>query len=147
MRTRILKFRNLPFTFKRSIIIYNEENDTIDWTEFHDTINWVEDIDKVNIWIQDYAKAYGDLKFEIGEIDIEELKCKIMADGIFDFDTFEEYHKWYCNPSRYEEPDCPFEVFPIIVSDKEESYIEDGWHRFHNYVDKGIKNVPFIKYI
>ncbi len=132
--------------FKRSIIIYNEENDAVNWTKF-DSIDWIEDIGKINVWIQDYAKVYDTQKFEIGEIDIEELKCKIMENSPVDFATFEEYHEWYVNPSRYEEPDCFFEVFPIIVSDKEENYIEDGWHRFHHYIDKGIKSVPFIKYI
>ena len=39
----------------------------------------------------------------------------------------------------------------ILSSDKgiEKGYefIEDGWHRFHSYVDKGITNIPVIKFV
>ena len=65
-------------------------------------------------------------------------KCNFMGD----FESFDHYHEWYTGKglSDYDT------VFPVILSDCDEC-IEDGWHRFHLYIDKGIDIIPFVEYI
>lgn len=144
MKTKILKFEDMPFEFQRSIVLSNDENPDVEWTDLGQ-IDWVKDIDSVQIWIDDYSKLYAEQEFRIGIIGIEDIKEKIMSVVEFDtkFDNFEEYHKWY---RKNDETDHGDSVFPIIVSNCDE-FIEDGWHRFHSYVHKGMKEIPFVEYI
>ena len=38
-------------------------------------------------------------------------------------------------------------VLPVILSFDNEELIEDGWHRFHSYYMKGLKNVPVVVFM
>lgn len=154
MKSQILKFKDMPFEFQRSLIIYGGEDGTVDWTEFDispiedectlidnesEGIDWIEDIDTVKTWIDDYSKVYADRKFRVGTISIEEVKEKVIQGN--GFDDFDEYHEWFGDNT-----DHGNSVFPIVTS-KTKEYIEDGWHRFHSYVRKGLKEIPFVEYI
>lgn len=131
----------MPFEFQRSIVIYGGEDGIVDWTDI-ETVDWF-DKEKVQVWIDDYAKVYADREFRIGTISIEDVKDRVIQRSGFaaQFDSFDDYHERY-----YDGTDHGDSVFPIVVSDCEE-YIEDGWHRFHSYVEKGLKKIPFVEYV
>lgn len=150
MKSQILKFREMPFEYQRSLALASVEDADIDWTDLG-AVDWMKDTDKVQIWIDDYAKIYGDAEYRIGIISIEEIKEKIMDRVKFDvgIDDFDEYHKWYLEGGDTDHGDS---VFPIVVSedasfDGRIEYIVDGWQRFHYYVDKGLKEIPFVEYL
>ena len=147
MKSQILKFKEMPFNHQRAIVIYHDEDDSIDWTDIKswsesNTVDWF-DVEKVQIWIDDFIKVYGEMEFRIGEISIEEVIEGVMKWLCREWDTFEEYHEWYKEGDHTDHGDS---VFPIVLSGCEE-YIEDGWHRFHSYVDKGLKKIPFVEYL
>jgi len=148
MKSQILKFKDMPFEFQRSILLDNLEGSDTNWTDLGQ-VDWVKDIDKVQIWINDFSKVYADMEFRFGIISIEDVIEKIMptirAENLFD--NFKEYHKWVYDGTNHGES-----VFPIIISEFEDidglvEYIKDGWHRFHSYVNKGLKKIPFVEYI
>ncbi len=153
MKSQILKFKDMPFEFQRVIVIYHGEDDSVDWTDIKawgesNAVDWF-DTENVQIWIDDFIKVYADKEFRIGTISIEDVIEKIMPKVISDkqFDNFKEYHEWY-----YDYTDHGDSVFPIVVSQVEYfdgivDFIEDGWHRFHSYVEKGLKKIPFVEYV
>ena len=57
-------------------------------------------------------------------------------------ESFDEWHQAYqsTNPANHGDS-----IFPIIVSDNGDEYIEDGWHRFNYYLSRSYKTIPIIK--
>jgi len=146
MKSQILKFKDLPFEFQRSIVIDNCENSDIKWTDIEECrvgemVDWL-DTEKVQIWIDDFSKVNGEQEFRFGVISIEEVKDGVMKWLCNEWDSFEEYHEWYRESDNTDHKDS---VFPIVLGCEE--YIEDGWHRFHSYVKKGLKEIPFVEYL
>jgi len=147
MKSQILKFKDMPFEYQRSIVIYGGEDGIVDWTDIEPIDKFIDE--QIRIWIEDYKKVYADREFRIGIIRIEEVIEKIMPRVTADtgYETFEEYHKWV-----YDGTDHGDSVYPIVTSetiyfDGLKEYIEDGWHRFHSYVHKGMKKIPFVEYL
>ena len=139
----------MPFTYQRSIVIYHCEDDSVDWTDLGQ-VDWLNK-NRVQIWIDDFIKVYGDKEFRVGTISVEDVKEKIMPRVTADlsFETFDEYHEWFKEGTF---PDHGDSVFPIVISENEHfdrlvEYIKDGWHRFHSYVNKGLKEIPFVEYV
>lgn len=146
MKTQVLKFKDMPFLFQKSIIIYGGEDGIVDWSVVPawataNTVDWNDD-ENIQIWIDDYIEVYGDREFRIGEIDTEKLKERIVKNPTFCYDSFEEYYEWYNDDTDHGDS-----VFPIVVSEQNDEYIEDGWHRFHSYIRKGMKKIPFVEYL
>ena len=143
-------FNELPYEYKRGLMTYMISGEPVEWEE--DTpfnVDWFNE-DEVNYIIDQYAKVYGNKKFLYGIMDINDIIEGIRDDyeGL-DFDDFNKYHKWYRKQGKVDHGDS---VFPIILSSDESiengfEFIEDGWHRFHSYVDKGIKNIPVVKFV
>lgn len=130
-------FDKLPFEYKKSIVIYMYEGDVdVDWS-FYDIIDW-NDNKKVDILIDDYSKKFGLKNYEYGLVPTDIIKDKIKH--VYDQDSFDEYHKWYGQTK-----DHGSSILPILVSDKNDEYIEDGWHRFHSYIDKNLVEIPVVK--
>ena len=150
MKSQILKFKDMPFEFQRSVLLDNVENSDIEWTDLGH-VDWVKDTDKVQIWIDDFSNVHADTEFRFGIISIEDIIEKIMPCITVDhqFDNFKEYHEWYQAGKNTDHGDS---VFPIVLSegvcfDGMSEYLIDGWHRFHSYVHKGLKKIPFVEYL
>jgi len=143
-------FNNLPYEYKRGLMTYMVEGEPVEWKE--DTpfnVDWFNE-DEVNYIIDQYANVYGNKKFLYGIMDVKDIIEGIRKDyENLDFDDFNKYHKWYRKQGKVDHGDS---VFPIILSsdkgvDDRFEFIEDGWHRFHSYVDKGITNIPVVKFV
>lgn len=75
------------------------------------------------------------------EIPVEALKQAIG--GMEDHPDFESYHQWYTTGGDI--PDYSNADYAVILDNiYEEEVILDGWHRFHDYVRKGVKNIPAV---
>jgi|TARA_R110000803_G_C11751731_1_gene292573 hypothetical protein len=146
-------FNNLPYDYKRGLMTYMVSGEPVEWEEDvpadPSLVNWFNE-DEVNYIINQYANVYGNKKFLYGIMDVNDIIEGIRDDyEEFGFDNFNEYHKWYREENKEDYGDS---VFPIIISSDEGiddrfEFIEDGWHRFHSYVDKGITNIPVVKFV
>jgi hypothetical protein len=136
-------FQNLSFNYQVSIIIRAYEvNENVDWSISGD-IDWMSDVESIKILISDYEKEYSDRRFAYGEVPINLIIERVMLSK--DLSTqisFEHYHEFY-GKSRV---DSMF-MMPILVDDREDEYIEDGWNRLHNYYEKGFKEIEVVKYL
>lgn len=144
-------FNNLPYEYKRGLMTYMVSGEPVEWKEDvpadPSLVNWFNE-DEVNDIIEQYAEVHGNKKFLYGIMDINDI-IKGVMDTIDDWDDFNKYHKWYRKQGKVDHGDS---IFPIILSsdkaiEKGYEFIEDGWHRFHSYVDKGITNIPVIKFL
>lgn len=135
-------FKNLPFNYQRSVIIRAfEVNENIEWS-ITAPINWLKDKLEIEALINDYYSTYPKREFYYGVVPINLIIDRVMLiDDISVYGSFENYHKSYGDPGIKSN-----EILPILVSDSEEEYIEDGWHRFHMYYDQGLKEIPIVKY-
>ena len=146
-------FNNLPYDYKRGLMTYMVSGEPVEWEEDvpadPSLVNWFNE-DEVNYIIDQYANVYGNKKFLYGIMDVNDI-----IEGIRDayesegYNDFNKYHKWYRKTNKEDYGDS---VFPIILSSDKSirngsEFIEDGWHRFHSYVDKGITNIPVVKFV
>jgi hypothetical protein len=119
---RPVAFRDLPKTAQKSIIKRAKEH--LDPSE----------------------KVAVDPDHQVGyvELPMEALKAAMLAhvqqEGA-PFKTFDEYHAWYVGHG-----DTPNhrEVWPVELDRTGMNVIDDGSHRFHSYVRKGLATVPAI---
>ena len=81
-------------------------------------------------------------RFSYGTVDIEDAKKRILEGTCIDFKTFDEYHDWYSSYGHV--PDHGDSIWPCILSCVDYELFEDGWHRFHSYVKKGLTNIPVL---
>ena len=58
--------------------------------------------------------------------------------------SFEAYHKWY--KPFIEDKHSAKDPWPSIIDTGGETFLQDGWHRFHRYVDLKLKKLPFLYY-
>lgn len=137
-------FNELPINFKKGLLTYMVEGDPVEWTYEGDITDWVNG-DNIKDIINDYAREKGDIEFEYGYVPtnliIEKIRT-VIEDVDLGYDSFEEWHEAYqsTNPANHGDS-----LFPIIVDDKWEEWIQDGWHRFNYYLSKGLGNIPVIK--
>lgn len=82
-----------------------------------------------------------------------EIPLKVLKETIFkespdirgDFHSFEAYHQWYLSMGdtpAYNRKD----PWPVILSNFKNETLEDGWHRFHRYVQTGLDPIPALYY-
>jgi hypothetical protein len=120
--SKILKFQDLPEEAKLAIIEY---------MPFDFVYN-------------DENERYG---YHPG-IDVELLKSSIMEDEDchIDWNTFDKYHEWYQSRGNYDH-DISKPLWPVIISSDSEDTLQDGWHRFHCYIAKGVKFIPALYFV
>lgn len=80
---------------------------------------------------------------------VDALKARVMdgllAEGEDEWATFDEYHAWYMSQDDPRQVDHGASVWPCIAEDIPDGPpIEDGWHRFHSYVAKGMAEIPML---
>jgi hypothetical protein len=92
-----------------------------------------------------FDEQYGNKKFGVINIPVEVCKEEVMKHLQGDFKTFNDYHTWYVSHSR--EKHTRRNAWPCILSDFKGEFFQDGWHRFHRYIDLKMENIPCICYI
>lgn len=117
---KVYTFAQLPNLAKKAILEYTYHNGDIPL----DTVK---------------ARRYG-----LVNIPMEKMIESIMEDEEIaeNFDTFGEYHRSY---EYWDEPSSTYnQLWPVILSDYNDETLQDGWHRFHAYYERGVKTVPAI---
>ena len=59
------------------------------------------------------------------------------------FPSFERYHRWYL---KTEPVPSHTTRWPVIESPFADEWLEDGWHRFHCYVEAGDTAIQVLKF-
>lgn len=143
-------FSKLPILYQTAVIIRAfEVNDDVPWSHKFDVrkFDWTKESKELKDLIGDYAAKYPNRKFGYGVVPIN-LICDQVMKGLKELGdqpkdaTFDDYHKEYGDPGENHK-----EVLPILIDEKEIEFIEDGWHRFHNYYDQGKKEIPVVKFL
>ncbi len=146
-------FYRLPFEYKKPIVIrYFEVGEDIEWLDrtmkYHKINhgNYPNDWTKDNYFLgqlsREYNEVYGDRFFLYGIVDIEDIKNLVMSSSdMQQYSSFDNYHEWY-GSSDLEDTN---EIYPILMTPYED-YIEDGWHRFHRYINMGLKEIPVVMF-
>lgn len=135
-------FKKLPLAYKKGLMTYMYEGEPVEWSVTSQIRDWVND-PNVLILIRDYAAKHGNKAVEYGMVPtsliIQRLGEWLKEEG---YANFTEYHKAYqsTNPAVHGDS-----LFPLLVDDSNPEYIEDGWHRFHYYVSKGLEEIPVVK--
>jgi hypothetical protein len=95
----------------------------------------------------------GDDLFWVFEIKMEDLKTYIGEVAVKQgYESFDHYHSWYKENVLSKEadrgrPEGSESVWPIILDSYAGEGIQDGLHRFHQYVDAGIEVVPALAFV
>lgn len=98
---------------------------------------------------------HGDTPFGIVDIPTPEVKRAVMSrdkDMAENHPDFKDYHEWYkdrCSDwsGRGLPKHPPQNPWPCILSSFDDEVFEDGWHRFHRYVQLGMRKIPCIIYL
>lgn len=139
---KTVSFSELPFEYKKSLIIYFYEGDVVEWS----INNPIDEISKndnlINTLINDYTSVgrNKNKSFAYGLVPIGVLTKEVSKR--LGYKTFQEYHEWYNDDTDHKNS-----VLPIIISFDNDELIEDGWHRFHSYYRKGIKKIPTVMFM
>lgn len=95
--------------------------------------------------IPEFVRRYGDRKFGIVNIPVEQFKQSMMQGTEIgeDFSTFDEYHQWYLSHGDTPEYDSE-DRWPVILSDFGDEVTQDGAHRLHSYIRAQHTDIPAL---
>lgn len=95
-----------------------------------------------------YIDQYGG--FDFGYIDAVPVKALIesaMTDRELqqDWQGWQEYHRWYMREAGGPKHNAPGKKpWPVVLSSFDDETLEDGWTRFHQYAERGLKTCPAV---
>jgi hypothetical protein len=94
-----------------------------------------------------YVREHGDQKFGLVTIPTAVMTAAMMKTGEHsrDYPTWEAYHQWYLS-SCGEVTHTRRNPWPVILDDDHDELLQDGWHRFHRYVQIGLPTIPCLYY-
>jgi hypothetical protein len=144
----IVPFKNLTTPYKLAIAWYMSVDGTaweLPFESFYLDDNTLKKsfIKNINM----FDKEYGKVKFGVIDIPIDVCKLKVLErmEDRNKFKNFEEYHKWYLGVGK--ESHSIKNAWPCILSDFDDEFFQDGWHRFHRYVQLKMPSIPCIVYV
>jgi len=98
-----------------------------------------------------YIDNYGDVEFGTVNLPIKYAKAECfrrLNNNGESFDSFNDYHKWFMGDSGVEKHSIKSK-WPCILSDlsdTKDDLFQDGWHRFHRYVELKCRFIPCVFY-
>lgn len=142
---RVMAFRSLPRPAQLSIAHYMAIDGEA-WGLPDDYAPHTVSVQKFPSMLPFFIKKHGSKKFGYIEIPTDVLIDMVMQDeGMDRFGNFEEYHRWYVSQGHMPEH-APRSRWPVILSSEDDETLQDGWHRFHDYVRQGARMIPAVYY-
>jgi hypothetical protein len=167
-RGRVLRFRNLPPEAQKAHANYmafdGEAWVAPDETEFSRPglqANW-------DVILPLFVERYGDENVGLVTMQVADLQILILdflrmeADDYNAYGSWEDCHREYMERSRYSvnvptphhgvvqawrgQPPGTSEIWPVILDLCNNGVLQDGWHRFHQYVEQGLTEIPCLYY-
>lgn len=101
-----------------------------------------------------YVAEHGHRRFAVLELELAELAAAIMAGdhelrAQFGGD-WDAYHAWYQQHQQTPDRGMPAgsaEIWPVVLDSDHPSPLQDGWHRLHDYVQRGLTVIPAFGYL
>ena len=94
-----------------------------------------------------FVENYGGREFGLVTVPIAALIAAHLQlhreDDDFPGD-FDAYHAWFLNHCGTE--DHGDSVWPVILDSTGDALLQDGWHRFHSYVERKLEQIPCLYY-
>jgi hypothetical protein len=94
----------------------------------------------------EFLAHVGRFRFRLEAIPMADAqrRCMTATAELWDVwgDDFGTYHRWYMAGGT-----VPVHAtrWPVIAApDDEDEWLEDGWHRFHSYVEAGDRVIPAL---
>lgn len=138
---KVLPFRKLSIPAQAAMAFYM----SVDGTAWDQPSTLDRDIVEVLPW---YRRQYGSDRFGYVELPTKEVVSAIWdvhEDLREEYGSIQEWVEWY--RSHGDVPDHPENSrWPVILSSIEDEFLQDGWHRFSDYLRKGAKVIPAIYY-
>ena len=100
--------------------------------------------------IDHFVRDYGDEEFGyVAAVPIRTLiescmKDRELAQDWNGLEGWKPYHKWYIG--RGSKHAATSDLWPVILSCFPDETLQDGWTRFHQYVDRHLETCPAIFY-
>jgi hypothetical protein len=92
-----------------------------------------------------FVENYGDRRFGLVTVPAAALIAAHLQlhrdDDDFPGD-FDAYHKWFMDHCGTE--DHGESVWPVILDSTGDALLQDGWHRFHSYVERKLEQIPCL---
>jgi len=108
-------------------------------------------VDNLKKALPEIVKGKADSEYGLVTVptkDLIDAWAEIDSDAVQDFSgDFDAYHAWYQShrgESNRGGGDNP--TWPVILSDFEDEILQDGWHRFHQYIANGAKKIACLWY-
>jgi len=95
-----------------------------------------------------YLERHGEQLFGVVDIPTAELLPRIMQG--YELAEFHgdwvAYHAWYTSFVPTPDHDTTKPLWPVwlAIDHRDNEALEDGWHRLHDYVRKGIQFIPGV---
>lgn len=169
---KVVPFKKLPLTHQLAIAYYMvidgeawnvlgeldlrfEEKRPRDYSKDAQVEKWhAHLIELLRKSMPEYIEEYGHIKFGMVTIPVGAIKEAYLArhnvyqneDERFPFETFDELHQWYlkhCGIPKHPRRNR----WPSILSCQDDELLEDGYHRFHSYIEHGYRTIPCVFFI
>ena len=149
---KILKFRNLPQEAQLALVHYMAIDGSA-WKvapgldeETYRERGWAKVLSR---FLPFYVKKYGKAEFGyIASIPINTLIDSVLNDadaGDWKNKGWQSLHEWYMKAGPKHKA-LAKKPWPVILSSFDDETLEDGWTRFHQYAEKGLKACPALWY-
>lgn len=94
----------------------------------------------------DFVRRHGDEEFGVvtfpRQVAID--LCWATMEPYQNYPSFAKYHRWYLGHVTDKHP--PEDRWPAILDWQGAAFLQDGWHRFHRYLDLGVEELEFLYY-
>jgi hypothetical protein len=95
-----------------------------------------------------YLEQHGEQLFGVVDIPTAELLPRIMEGyQLAEFHgDWAAYHAWYTSFGSTPDHDMTKPLWPVwfAIDHRDNEALEDGWHRLHDYVRKGMQVIPGV---
>ncbi len=152
---RIQPFRALPPAHQMAIAHYHSIAG-VSWNAPLELWNWISRhkgmraplAEELPRHMPHYLERHGEQLFGVVDIPTAELLPRIMQGSeLAEFHgDWVAYHAWYTSFVPTPDHDTTKPLWPVwlAIDHRDNEALEDGWHRLHDYVRKGIQVIPGV---
>lgn len=148
-------FAELPLDAQKSLAYYMAFDGEA-WAEVWDHLDSAKPgMDEALPWLLEHYGGYPIVLINVATQDlklaISDPEGEIMIEG--EHASYDELHEWYgkyaqwhCEGQARGKPKSGTEYWPVILDFDNSEILQDGWHRFHQYVNEGLTQIPCLHY-
>jgi hypothetical protein len=152
---RVLPFRALPLAHQMAIAQYCSIAG-VSWNAPLELWSWISRhkgkraplAEELARHMHYYVQEHGEQRFGVVDLPTAELLPRIMEGyQLAPFrGEWSAYHAWYTSFGSTPDHDVTRPLWPVwlAIDHRDREALEDGWHRLHDYVRKGLQLIPGV---